>query len=243
MYVNTVQYYESQSHTGEKENMSDSTFRDTDKKTASIAVESLSYRRQLETTSNLQLQQQSGNSLARDLDTGELASTGSGEERRRTMVRKDGEQPKDGDNGESASTGSGEESISLENLLALCPNVSSNPLDEPKDDPTAQVASTCSVPCAASGGPSLWEDADNGNTALSNASSKCSPGEIKLFWPLEVRNVKCGATNSSLPKPLFLPVCFSPQAVMISLQRSQFSSSLPWVFQNRLFMHHRGQES
>ena len=257
--------------------MSDSTFRDNENKTASIAMESLSYHRQLETTSNLQLQQQSGNSLARDLDpdestskgsgeekislenmlvkcpdvpsnpcnepkngdTGELASTGSGQENISLenllalcpdVPSNPCNEPKDGDTSELASTGSGHENISLENLLALCPDVPSNPCNEPKDGDTSELASTGSgqenislenllalcpdvpsiprneqndgatsttakvtstscVPCAASGGPRLWEDADQGNSALSNVSSKCSPGEVKLFWPLEVSHV------------------------------------------------------
>ena len=65
---------------GEAVNMADWSFLAIENNTSSNAAESSSYRRQLESTSNLQLQQQSDKSLARDLDTGELASTVSGEE-------------------------------------------------------------------------------------------------------------------------------------------------------------------
>ena len=132
--------------------MSDPTFRDTENKTASIAVETSSYRRQLKTTSNLQLQQQCGNSLARDLDSPELASTGREEE-----------------------------NISLENMLALCPDVPLIPIQLPSIDEqndsatctTANVMSMSSVPCPAPAGPTLCEDTDK-------------PAKVQLLWPLEV---------------------------------------------------------
>ena len=141
--------------------MSDSTLLVTENNTLSDVEESSSYSRRLETRSNLQLQQQSSNSLVRDRETGELMNNGSGEE-----------------------------NFSLETLLEQLPPVPSFLPDEPKDGATCtttKVASMFSVPCAASGGLTLWRDSYKWNRALTNLPSKYSPGEEKLLWPIEVR--------------------------------------------------------
>ena len=140
--------------------MSDSTLLVTQNNTLSDAEESSSYNWRLETRSNLQVEQHSSNSLVSDRKTGELMNNGSGEE-----------------------------NFFLETLLEQLPPVPSFLPDEPKDGATCttKVPSMFSVPCAASGGPSLWRDSYKWNTALTNLPSKCSPGEVKLLWPIEVR--------------------------------------------------------
>ena len=130
----------------------------------SDAEESSSYRQRQETTSNLQVERQSGKQheakVARNQETCDLMSNGSGEE-----------------------------NFSLETLLAQLPPVPSFLRDESKDGATCttnKVPKRFSVHCAASGGPSLWRESNKWNIALTNLPSRCSPGEEKLLWPLEV---------------------------------------------------------
>ena len=146
------------------QNMSDFTLLVTDNNTLSDAEESSSYRRRLETTSNLQVERQSGKQheaeVARNQETSDLMSTGSAEE-----------------------------NFSLETLLAQLPPVPSFLPDESKDGgtcTTTKVPKRFSVHCAASGGPSLWRESNKWNIGLTNLPSKCAPGEEKLTWPLEV---------------------------------------------------------
>lgn len=79
---------------------------------------------------------------------------------------------------EVSSTVSGEGNVfpDLEDILAQLPDVLSVPPRKPKDSTkciTDNDTSMSSLPCAASGGPTLREDTDK-------------PADVQLLWPLEV---------------------------------------------------------